>query len=147
MRIIDFTIRRCAPGFGVGRRWLKECLTELQVRIFLTEGCLQELVHDADVATWQRLASAGSGRRYLDCLREEITARAEFIHRWTASDEPMDAHDEGLGALVRIARNYALPRPWKVSEPVAAQCARRTPSYWRWASMPARLEQEVVPIA
>jgi hypothetical protein len=132
MRLIDSTIRRCAPSLGVGRRWLRERLSELHVHVYLSEGCLNELAADAEAATWQRLS--GAGGRYLDCLRAEIAARAEFIHRWTTSDEPVDPDDEALGALVRIARNYALPRPWKVPEPVAAACTRRAPSYRNWAS-------------
>ena len=131
---IDLTLRRCVPSLGVDRRWLRERLDELDVRIPLCEGCVQELVNDADAATWRRLVGSGRGLRYLDVLREEIVARAEFIHRWTASDERIDANVEGLGTLVRIARNYALPRAWKVPEPVAAECTRRAPSYLRWAS-------------
>lgn len=133
-RVIDVTLRRCVPGFGVDRRWLRERLAELDVRTHLGEGCLQELVNDADSAAWRRVAGTGCGLRYLDVLREEIIARAEFIHRWTASDDRIDPSVEGFTALVRIARKYALPRPWKVPEPVAAQCSRRTPSYWHWAS-------------
>lgn len=133
MRLIDSTIRRCVPGLGVGRRWLKERLAELAVQTPLCEGCLQELLNDADAAARRRVSAAG-GLRYLDGLRQEIAARAEFIHRWTTSDERIDPHEKGIEALVRIARNYALPRPWKLREPVAAQCTRRTPSYWRWAS-------------
>jgi len=133
-RVIDLTLRRCVPSLGVDRRWLRERLVELDVRTHLCEGCLQELVHDADVATWRRLAASGPGLRYLDVLREEIVARADFVHRWTGSDERIDSSAEGLATLVRIARKYALPRPWKVPEPVAAQCTRRAPSYWRWAS-------------
>ncbi|HEY2591059.1 MAG TPA: hypothetical protein VGI35_05655 [Steroidobacteraceae bacterium] len=133
-RVIDVTLRRCVPGFGVDRRWLKERLAELDVRTHLSEGCLQELVNDADSAAWRRVAGTGCGLRYLDVLREEIIARAEFIHRWTGSDERIDASVNGFAELVRIARKYALPRPWKVPEPVAAQCTRRAPSYWRWAS-------------
>lgn len=133
--IIDLTLRRCLPGLGVGRRWLKERLAELEVRIPLCEGCLHELVNDADGATWRKLAASGHALRYLDVLRQEIVARAEFIHRWTASDERFDVQADGVADLVRIARNYALPRPWKVSEPVAAECTtRRAPSYLRWAS-------------
>jgi hypothetical protein len=90
-------------------------------------------VDDAESAAWRRVAGT-DGLRYLDVLREEIVARAEFIHRWTGSDERIDASVDTLASLVRIARKYALPRPWKVTEPVAAQCTRRAPSYWHWAS-------------
>jgi hypothetical protein len=133
-RVIDLTLRRCVPSLGVDRRWLRERLAELDVRTHLCEGCLQELVDDADSATWRRVAGTSAGLRYLDVLREEIVGRAEFIHRWTASDERIDGSVNGFAALVRIARKYALPRPWKVSEPVAAQCTRRAPTYWHWAT-------------
>ena len=133
-RVIDLTLRRCVPGLGVDRRWLRERLAELEVRTHLCEGCVQELVDDAESTTWRRVAGTDRGLRYLDVLREEIVSRAEFIHRWTASDERIDAGVDGFASLVRIARKYALPRPWKVPEPVAAQCTRRAPSYWHWAS-------------
>jgi hypothetical protein len=132
--LIDLTLRRCVPGLGVDRRWFRERLDELDVRIPLCEGCVQELVSDAEAATWRRISAPDRGRRYLDVLREELIARAEFVHRWTGSDERIDVQHEGLEALVRIARNYALPRPWKLPEPAAAACTRRAPSYWRWAS-------------
>lgn len=139
MRIIDSTLHLCVPGLGIGRRWLRERLGELDVRTPLCEGCIQELVKDAETATWRRLLASAGERRYLEVLREEIMARADFIRRWTGSDERIDAKDEPDRArLVRIARNYALPRPWKLSEPVAAECTRRAPTYWRWASGEAR---------
>jgi hypothetical protein len=140
MRIIDLTLRHCVPGLGVDRRWLRERLEELDVRIPLCEGCVQELLNEADAASRRRLAASHGGLRYLDVLREEIVARAQFVHRWTATDEPVDASAEGLGTLVRIARKYALPRPWKLHEAVAAESTRRTPVYWHWAgaAAPAR---------
>ncbi|MGH8217600.1 MAG: hypothetical protein ACREUT_03370 [Steroidobacteraceae bacterium] len=133
MRLIDSTLHRCVLGLGIGRRWLRERLGELDVRIPLCEGCLQELVHDAEAASWQRLVVSAGGMRYLEVLREEILVRAEFVRRWTRSDERIEP-DDGLGTLVTLARKYALPRPWKVTEPVAAESRRRAPSYWRWAS-------------
>lgn len=134
MRIIDSTLHLCMPGLGIGRRWLRERLGELDVRIPLCEGCIQELVNDAEAATWRRLLASAGELRYLEVLREEIIARAEFIQRWTGSDERIDGNSDSLATLVRIARNYALPRPWRLTEPVAAECTRRAPSYWRWAS-------------
>jgi hypothetical protein len=133
MRLIDSTIRRCAPRLGVGRRWLREQLAELGVRIHLSEGCLQDLVSDADAASCRRVSAAAEGQGYLSCLREELLTRAEFICRWTSSDERINGDDDRLTTLVRIARNYALPRPWKVPEPVAT-AANRKPSNWKWAS-------------
>lgn len=133
MRLIDSTLHRCVPGLGIGRRWLRERLGELDVRIPLCEGCVQELVNEAEAATWRRLVASTAGVRYLEVLREEILVRAEFVRRWTSSDERIEPK-EGLAALVTIARNYALPRPWKVTEPVAAESRRRAPTYWRWAS-------------
>jgi hypothetical protein len=140
MRFIDSTIRLCAPSLGVGRRWLKEKLAELGVKIHLSEGCLQDLVTDAYAATRHRLSASAEDQSYLGCLREELASRAEFIRRWTVSDERIDASDNRFATLVRIARNYALPRPWKLSDPVATTSARRQPSYWRWASRSRGLE-------
>jgi hypothetical protein len=140
MRLIDATIRLCAPSLGVGRRWLKEQLAELGVKILLSEGCLQDLVDDADAATWQRLSASHERRGYLSCLREELAARAEFVRRWTCCDERIESDDERSSALVRIARNYALPRPWKLTEPVATARSARQPSYWKWPTRTAGME-------
>jgi len=132
MRLIDSTVRLCAPSLGVGRRWLREQLAELGVKIHVTEGCLQDLVSDADAASWRRVSDALEGQGYLSCLREELASRAQFICRWTSSDERMSGDDDRLTTLVRIARNYALPRPWKVPEPAATAVSRK-PSNWKWA--------------
>jgi len=140
MRLIDSTIRLCAPSLGVGRRWLREQLMQLGVKIHLSEGCLQDFAADADSASVRRVSAALEGQSYLSCLREELATRAEFIRRWTSSDERIDADDERFKILVRIARNYALPRPWKVSEPVATPCASRIPSYWKWASRTSAMQ-------
>jgi hypothetical protein len=134
VRLIDSTIRLCAPTLGVGRRWLKELLGELGVKIRVSEGCLQDLVNDADAATRCRLSASAERQSYLSCLREELASRAEFVRRWTFSDERIDSSDLRFETLVRIARNYALPRPWKLSDPVATTSERRQPYYWRWAS-------------
>jgi hypothetical protein len=63
-------------------------------------------------------------------FREEVAARAAFVRRWTASDDKFDMTEESNQALVRIARKYALPRPWKLSDPVASDW-RRPPLAWR----------------
>ncbi|HTT01441.1 MAG TPA: hypothetical protein VMG11_05070 [Steroidobacteraceae bacterium] len=132
MRLLDSTILLFQPGLG--RRLLKEQLHERNVKIPLSEGCLRELVNDA-VEAAERLVSAAAGaQRYLTSLKEQLALRAEFVSLWTASDELVDSEEGGRQALVRIARKYALPRPWKLSEPVAAACPRPQPSYWKWAS-------------
>ncbi|MGH8325183.1 MAG: hypothetical protein ACRET2_00305 [Steroidobacteraceae bacterium] len=124
-------LRRHVPGRGAGRRWLEESLREQGVRIYLTQGCLRELLSGAAAAASR---SPSSSLQYRDVLRAEIDARAAFIHRWTSSDEPFAVWDAEEAALVRIARKYALPRPWRVPQPVAAPCTRRVPSYRHWAS-------------
>ncbi len=142
MKLVDSTIRFAIPAFGIATRWLKEELTARDVKILLTEACLKELVMDAASAVAlpaTRLAAAfgatapDSGTSYAACLRREIAARAEFLRLWTQSDDPIDAGGTSE-RLVRVARKFALPRPWKLSEPVASECPRRNRSYLRWAS-------------
>jgi len=132
MRMLDSTILLFQPGLG--KRLLKEQLHERNVKIPLSEGCLRELVGDAVVAAARRVAKTAGGARYVASLREQLALRAEFVRLWTASDEPIDTGDGERVALVRIARKYALPRPWKLSEPVASTCARPQLAYWKWAS-------------
>jgi hypothetical protein len=131
MRLIDSTMRLCVPGLGMGRRWLREHLEELGVKVRLCEGCLEELAEDAEQAT-RKLHSDQAERSYLAILRDELIARAEFVRVWTATDTSATAVGEGREGLVRIARKYALPRPWKLSDPAVAQDVRPRPSYWQW---------------
>jgi hypothetical protein len=58
---------------------------------------------------------------------------ADFLERWTLTDES-PAADENSRRLVQLARNYALPRPWKLSVPVASAARHPTPLYLNWAS-------------
>jgi hypothetical protein len=74
-----------------------------------------------------------SGRAYESTLKQQIAARAEFLKAWTGSDEPIDANDVARRQLVAIAHQYALPRPWKLSEPVVVRSPRRIPHYFHWA--------------
>jgi hypothetical protein len=134
MKLLDSTLALCAPGFGLGKRWMREALEDLGIEIPLCDGCVTELVREADAATRQRLAHATELSGYLGLLRRELGLRADFVRLWTLSDEPVDPLNDALAPLVRIARKYALPRPWKLSDPVAAPSARRYPSYRRWAS-------------
>ncbi len=70
---------------------------------------------------------------YGERLRKELALRASFVQRWTGSDEKMTLQDEEtLQSLVRIARKYALPRRWKLSDPVVVEYRRTRPSYRQW---------------
>jgi hypothetical protein len=132
MTLFDYTMRAFVPSLGFGTKWLKEQLDAAAVKVHLTDGCVEELANDAEGAAWRASSSAnGEPMTYLERLRSELAARAEFVRRWTASDDKFDMTEESNQALVRIARKYALPRPWKVSEPVASEW-RRPPLAWRW---------------
>jgi len=130
MRLIDSTMRLCVPGLGIGRRWLREHLDEFGVRVPLCEGCLDELVEDAEEAA-RELHAARPEQSYLSVLRGELIARAEFVRVWTATDTNASAAGQRAESLVRIARKYALPRPWKLSDPPIAQAVRPRPAYWQ----------------
>jgi len=128
MKLIDSVTRAMIRAQGSGPRWLRQELDSLGVTIPLTEGCLAEFAREADEAAGQ---DAAGDAPYVERLRQQITESARFIQRWTGSDEDILAggSDE---AHVRIARQYALPRPWKLPEPVVVEYPRRRPSYWHW---------------
>jgi hypothetical protein len=131
MKGLDSIVRMFVLGQGTGLRWLREELDELQVSIPLTDSCLNELVRDADAAV--RRPGTNKEQSYVERLRAELVSRAAFIQRWTGSDEKLSQRDEeSLQALVRIARKYALPRRWKLSEPVVVEYRRLRPSDWQW---------------
>jgi hypothetical protein len=133
MKGLDSVIRLFILGHGTGLRWLREELDALQVSIPLTDGCLNEFVREADEVV--RRARPSREKSYVEQLRQQLAARAGFIHRWTGSDERLSLDDEeSLHALVRIARKYALPRRWKLSEPVVVEYRRTRPSYWNWTN-------------
>jgi hypothetical protein len=133
MKGLDSVVRVFILGQGTGVRWLREELNALRVSIPLTDGCLGELVRQAD----ESVTRVGSNKEqsYVERLRAALVERASFIQRWTGSDEKMSLRDEeSLQALVRIARKYALPRRWKLSEPVAVEYRRTRPSYFQWTN-------------
>jgi hypothetical protein len=134
MKLLDSGIRVFTLAQGTGVRWLKEALSSLNVKILLTEGCLEELVRDADGAAWLAVAATTGETSYLTHLREQLRVQATLVQRWTGSDEKLASDDETAQAFVRIARNYALPRPWKLSDPVAVESSRLRPSNWKWAT-------------
>jgi hypothetical protein len=143
MKGLDSIVRLFLLAQGTGLRWLRDELDAARVSIPLTEGCLSELVRDADEAV--RRSGPDKERSYVEQLRKELAVRANFIQRWTGSDEKMTLRDEEtLQALVRIARKYALPRRWKLSEPVVVEYRRMRPSDWHWTD---DLDSDAVPQA
>ena len=133
MKGFDSIVRLIVLALGLGLRWLREELHAAEVNIRLTDGCLAELLREADGAVVR--SSTNTERSYVERLRAELAARADFIQLWTGSDEKLSARDEeSLQALVRIARKYALPRRWKLSEPVVVEYRRTRPSYLQWTN-------------
>ncbi len=131
MNLVESTMRFAIPALGVGARWLREELQARAVSVRLTEACLKELLLDANKAAKRQAADIGS---YRQCLRDQILTRAEFLRIWTLSDDRIDTDGPYTEELVRLARKYALPRPWRLSEPVASESLRRTPTYGYWAN-------------
>jgi len=132
MKLLDSVIRVFVLTQGIALKWLREELAALEIAIPITDGCLDEFIRAADEAA---RAAGPSQRRYVEELHRQLAARARFIQRWTGSDEVIAEQDEkSVQALVRIARKYALPRRWKLSDPVAVEYRRTRPSYWHWAS-------------
>jgi hypothetical protein len=143
MKGLDSIVRLMLRAQGTGLRWLREELDAANVKIRLTDGCLEELVRNADQAVIR--SSTNLRRSYVEQFRKELAARANFIQRWTGSDEKMTLQDEEtLQELVRIARAYALPRRWKLSDPVVVEYRRKRPSYLQWTD---ELDSDVVPQA
>jgi hypothetical protein len=143
MKGLDSIVRLVLLAQGTGLRWLREELDAAHVSIPLTDGCLSELVRDADEAV--RRGGSDNERSYVEQLRKELVVRASFIQRWTGSDENMTLRDEeSVQTLVRIARKYALPRRWKLSEPVVVEYRRTRPSDWHWTD---DIESDAVPQA
>jgi hypothetical protein len=131
MKGFDSIVRWVLLTLGTGLRWLREELDAVHVSIPLTDSCLNEFVRDADEAA--RHAGTNKGQSYVERLRQELALRAGFVQRWTGSDENLSLREEeSLQALVRIARKYALPRRWKLSEPVVVEYRRMRPSYLQW---------------
>jgi hypothetical protein len=131
MTWLNSGIRALLIAQGTAARWLREELNSLKVRILLTDGCIEELAREADQAA-RRAGASAENASYVELLREQLIVQANWVRRWTATDEKPSADDPVAQAFVRIARKYALPRPWKLSEPAAVEVVRLRPS-WAWA--------------
>jgi hypothetical protein len=132
MTWLNSGIRVLLLAQGTAARWLREELASLHVRVRLTDGCIEELAREADHAA-RRAGADADGTSYVELLREQVGVQANWVRRWTLTDEKVPADDAVAQAFVRIARNYALPRPWKLSDPVAVEVVRPRPS-WTWAA-------------
>jgi hypothetical protein len=130
MTWLDSGIRVLLLAQGTAARWLREELGLLKIRIRLTDGCIEELAREADHAA-RRAVTAGTEGTYAELLREQLRVQARWVRRWTDTDEKVSADDPVAQAFVRIARRYALPRPWRLSEPVAVEVVRSRPA-WSW---------------
>jgi hypothetical protein len=144
MKFVESGIRVFTLAQGTGVRWLREELSALSVKTPLTDGCLEEMLRDADVAAWQAVGATQGSSSYLAELRQQIHEQAALVQRWTGTDEKIADDDVRAQAFVRIARKYALPRPWKLSDPVAVESRRLRPSNWKWATAIEALETRSV---
>ena len=133
MKLLETGIRVFTHAQGTAVRWLKEELAALNVKTPLSDGRLEEFARDADSAAWNVLAESEDGS-YLTELRQQVREQASFVQLWTGTDDKIAADDASAQAFVRIARKYALPRPWKLSEPVAVETRRVRPLNWKWAT-------------
>ena len=132
MTWLNSGIRVLLLAQGTAVRWLREELNSLKVRIRLSDGCIEELAREADQAA-RRAVATDHESSYVELLRRQLIVQANWVRRWTTTDEKVGADDPIAQAFVRIARKYALPRPWKLSDPVAVEVARLRPT-WAWAS-------------
>ena len=115
MKLLDTAIDVFARTFTDAAHVLKEQLVEQGVRVWVSPGCLKEF---AGVASSAAVRTRQAGESYRSSLRREMRARTQFIQEWTGSDrkfEPPQADE-----LVAIARKYALPRPWRATQPGAS---------------------------
>lgn len=144
MKLLESGIRVFTLAQGTGVRWLREELSALNVKTPLTDGCLEEMLRDADSAAWEVVGAGEGSFSYLTELRSQLRAQATLVQRWTGTDEKVPSDDARAQAFVRIARKYALPRPWKLSDPVAVESRRLRPSNWKWASAIEALETRSV---
>ena len=136
MTWLNSGIRAFLLAQGTAARWLREELDALKVRILLTDGCIEELAREADQAA-RHARAAGDGASYVELLRAHLIVQADWVRRWTTTDEKPPGEDPVAQAFVRIARKYALPRPWKLSDPVAVAVTRPVPA-WLWGTCGSR---------
>jgi hypothetical protein len=115
MKLLDSAVDAFLARFGNATGVLKEQLDAQGVKVWLSPGCLAEFAGIARVAAAHARQADES---YGSCLQREMEIRTRFIREWTGSDRKFDPSQ--WGELVAIAQKYALPRPWRVTEPRAS---------------------------
>ncbi len=124
MTWLNSEVRGLLRARGTAARWLRAELNALKVEVMLSGGCVEALAREADQRARRALQAGGAGGSYFEQLREQVRHQAGWVRRWTDTDEPMPTEDAVAQSVVRIARKYALPRPWKLTEPVAVEVPR-----------------------
>jgi hypothetical protein len=115
MKLLDSAIDAFSRRFTNAAHVLRQQLAAQGVSVWVSPGCLDEF---AAVASSAAVRTRQAGESYRSSLRREMQARSRFIQEWTGSDrkfEPAQADE-----LVAIARKYALPRLWTVTQPGAS---------------------------
>ena len=115
MKLLGSAIDSFVPKSTNATRMLKEQLSAEGVSVRVSAGCLAEFARIASAAA---ALTRQADEPYGPCLRREIVTPSRFIREWTSSDKKFDQTQ--WGEFVSIARKYALPRPWTVSESVAS---------------------------
>ncbi|MEJ1960942.1 MAG: hypothetical protein WDO56_05090 [Gammaproteobacteria bacterium] len=135
MKLLDSVLRHPVHTFGLGARWLLEEIQAEGVKVQLTRAFLNELEADAHQAAIEEHDGEGASDSYVQRLRRELSARAQFVRTWTLSDEPISDETTHDGKLIELARRHSLPRGWLLSNPVASEARHPTPTYLYWASV------------
>jgi len=114
VKVLDSLIGSFVPRLTNATRMLKKQLRADGVGVWVSAGCLAEFARIASLAAARTRQGDES---YESCLRREIVTHSRFIREWTSSDEKFDPT---RGELISMARRFALPRAWRVSEAVAS---------------------------
>jgi hypothetical protein len=114
VKVLDSLIGSFVPKLSNATRMLKEQLRADGVGVWVSAGCLAEFARIASLAAARTRLGDES---YESCLRREIVTHSRFIREWTSSDEKFDPT---RGELISVARRFALPRAWRVTEAVAS---------------------------
>jgi hypothetical protein len=80
---------------------------------------LNEFITSADQAAQQ---TRGADATYAAALKQQLEARARFVHRWTTTDDTVDQPE--WAEWVAIARKHLLPRSWTIPETTVTESRR-----------------------